>query len=228
VKLVRVARREGEASVEVFPWSPEVEVLYFWPSGEIEPDAASGFIAKLSYGRFLKLWEGSAPQKMEEYTRASRELTLKLVRWGHTSTLEFVGFCIYIGKVSRVLTHQLVRTRLFSFLQKSHRRVKMGEVEFVIPDELEGCTETLAQCARAYFELVERGVPVQEARYVLPGALATEIVVAGNLRQWVHYLSLRLGEDVQPEHRAVAEVIREKIEGIIGKRVVEEALRRES
>src|SRR5271168_1480547 len=90
----------------------------------------------------------------------------------------------------RGITHELVRHRLFGFTQESTRFVRYkGELQFIYPvNAPEGCHAnwdlTIQQCEKTYRELIKAGWRPQEARSVLPNALAAKVAVTGNLRNW--------------------------------------------
>jgi thymidylate synthase (FAD) len=147
----------------------------------------------------------SAPvEEKEAYIR-------KLIAMGHESVLEHVTFTFYIKDVSRVMTHQLVRHRIASYSQLSHRR-EDKEMSFVIPDSVlelpEDQQKTIKQylftSSMLYNSLLKAGVPAEDARYFLPQALTTNIVVTMNARSLRNFLWLRLNEDAAWEIREVA------------------------
>lgn len=130
-----------------------------------------------------------------------------LVRSGHHSALEHASFTFAVDGISRACSHQLVRHRLASYNQQSQRYVHFGSEDgFVIPpriDEVPEARETflaaMEQARAAYDKLVELGLArgygresVQEdARFVLPNAAETKIVVSMNARELRHFFSVR-------------------------------------
>lgn len=62
---------------------------------------------------------------------------------------------------------------------------------------------SLAAAERAYFDLLGIGATPQEARAVLPNALATKIAMTCNMREWIHVFMLRCAEDAHPDMREV-------------------------
>jgi thymidylate synthase (FAD) len=134
-----------------------------------------------------------------------------LVTKGHLSVLEHAAATFRIGGISRVATHQLVRHRLCSFSQRSQRYVLEGPAEFVVPPSV----AAHARCARifarsvaasqsAYRDLVALGVPKEDARFVMPGAAASEIVITANFRELRHIIETRGAKAAQWEVRALA------------------------
>lgn len=146
---------------------------------------------------------------------SAKKLVRRLIDSGHEAMLEH-SFLSVKFTVDRGVTHELVRHRLCSFAQESTRYCNYsGEkfeksVKFVIPyffsDNLEAMNVWTYACAKAeeaYFELLERGATLQEARTVLPNSTAAEIVMSGNYREWRHILKLRTAKDAHPQMREV-------------------------
>lgn len=141
------------------------------------------------------------------------------VKARHLSILEHVNVTVDIT-TDRGVSHELVRHRLASYTQKSTRYCAetMEDITFIIPPWLESisdypitdCTinvdnkpkeltketecwiNALWDCALAYMTFRDKykWAP-EQARSLLPNALATEIVVTANLREWMHIIDLR-------------------------------------
>lgn len=149
---------------------------------------------------------------MEEAGTA--DFVQRLVERGHASVIEHASFTFAIEGVSRALTHQLVRSRIASFSQQSQRYVGAGHFEYVTPPSIERNAEatalfqqTMAALQSAYQKLVDFGVPKEDARYVLPNAAASKIVVTMNARSLLHFFELRLCERAQWEIRHLAHLM---------------------
>lgn len=134
-----------------------------------------------------------------------------LIRRGHLSVLEHASATFRIRGVSRALTHQLVRHRLASYSQRSQRYVGEAGFPYVTPPSVEGnedarraFDEAIENARAAYEKLVGMGVPREDARFVLPNATATEIIMTANLREWRHALALRGHATAQWEIRRLA------------------------
>jgi thymidylate synthase (FAD) len=134
-----------------------------------------------------------------------------LVSKGHLSVLEHASATFRIGGISRVATHQLVRHRLCSFSQRSQRYVLEGPADFVVPPSIAarpGCArifdKAVAGSQRVYRDLVALGIPKEDARFVMPGATASEIVISANFRQLRHIIETRGARVAQWEIRALA------------------------
>ena len=135
----------------------------------------------------------------------------KVIRNGHHSVLEHAYATFRVTGVSRSFSHQLVRHRLCAFSQQSQRRVSGADVSFVEPPAIAQCPEahrlfrTAMAAARAvYRELRGLGIVNEDARFVLPNATQTEIVMSANFRELRHIFSVRCDGKAQWEIRAVA------------------------
>ncbi len=139
----------------------------------------------------------------------------KIVSIGHHSVLEHVSFTFGIEGVSRALTHQLVRHRIASYSQKSQRYVKHGGgFEYIIPETVAADSEAkqeferiMGEVAKAYDLLASKGVPAEDARYVLPNACETKIIVTMNARELIHFFRIRCCNRAQWEIRKMAELM---------------------
>lgn len=135
----------------------------------------------------------------------------KILGMGHLSVLEHASFSFGIDGISRVTSHQLVRHRLASYSQQSQRYVKFDSPEFVLPDTIGSDPEKsarfeamLSSIYTLYSDLVDEGVPAEDARYLLPNAACTKIVVTMNARELLHFFRLRGCERAQWEIREMA------------------------
>jgi len=138
----------------------------------------------------------------------------KLIEMGHESVLEHASATFAIEGISRACSHQVVRHRICSFTQRSQRYCEV-EPEFVVPETLttEQTFQFLSACNESYKDylmLLEFGVAREDSRYLLPNATATELVMTANLREWRHFLKLRLDSHAQLEIRNLAyEILKE-------------------
>ncbi len=141
-----------------------------------------------------------------------RRVLRTIITSGHTSALEHASYTFAIDGVSRALTHQLVRHRLASYNQQSQRYVTYAaEPVFVTPPSVAADPAAAAAFAAAtasafaaYRALLEAGVPAEDARYLLPNAMETKIVVTMNVRELLHFLELRCCRRAQWEIRELA------------------------
>lgn len=135
-----------------------------------------------------------------------------VMKRGHESVIEHVSFTVKFI-CDRGVTHELVRHRLCAFSQESTRYCNYGkadEITVVNPpfwnssshrDERNRTrwNQAMAFAQKMYLEMVQDGIPPQEARSVLPNSLKTEIVTTANLREWRHILRLRTGPAAHPQ-----------------------------
>lgn len=200
--------------------TPNVQLVKHTP----EPVKAVAIAARLCYAE-------DTTELLDMSTDEADKLVTRLRRMGHLSPFEHASFTFYIEGVSRAMTHQLVRHRLASYSQRSQRYVRHGDFDYIVPPQLEGCTvetdqgpvdaveyfrQTMALIGRRYEKLVaalgDRGETSNEdARYVLPNACETKIVVTMNARELLHFFQERLCLRAQWEIRSVAETMLDKL-----------------
>ncbi len=135
----------------------------------------------------------------------------KVVGMGHHSVVEHACYTFSVEGVSRALTHQLVRHRIASYSQQSQRYVSLDRADYVVPPSIEKDPEAVEKFRRIMDEIWETyrrlsaKVEVEDARYVLPNACATNITITMNARELLHFFSLRCCNRAQWEIRAVAD-----------------------
>jgi thymidylate synthase (FAD) len=131
---------------------------------------------------------------------------------GHLSTFEHTMFTFGVSGVSRALTHQLVRHRHMSYEQKSQRYIKVkGQFEFVTPPSIAARPEInakydalMGQIAEFYEAALAAGTPPEDARFALPNAAETQIVITANARALLDFFTLRTCNNAQWEIRELA------------------------
>jgi len=175
-----------------------------------EPDLVCAAAARTSRSTLT-------PAELLETSSKEEEKALKLLRQiiksGHISVTEHASFTFSIAGVSRALTHELVRHRIASYTQQSQRYVKVaGGDSFVIPQTVRSNEKSLklfgsmlSEASKVYDELIGLGIPVEDARYILPNATKTTITITMNGRELLHFFSLRCCERAQWEIRELAE-----------------------
>lgn len=172
-----------------------------------EPERAIAAAARLCYAPV-----GAAELTETMSDEAVRRVLKTIITSGHTSALEHASYTFAIDGVSRALTHQLVRHRLASYNQQSQRYVTYAEEPvFVTPPSVSAdpvVSARFAEATRAAFDayraLVDAGVPAEDARYLLPNAMETKIVVTMNIRELLHFFELRCCKRAQWEIRDLA------------------------
>jgi thymidylate synthase (FAD) len=153
---------------------------------------------------------GRACYRSEGQGRPGRFLQAR-IREGHESIIEHASVTFDISGISRACSHQLVRHRIASYSQESQRYVDMSAPEFVTPPSVAENAEAqaiwdefLAQVGETYRRLRALGVRKEDARFVLPNATATRIIVTMNLRSLRHLFEVRCDKAAQWEIRALA------------------------
>jgi thymidylate synthase (FAD) len=116
-------------------------------------------------------------------------------------------------RTDRGITHEQVRHRLFGFTQESTRFVRYkGEMEFVYPinaPKVEGYEVDpdwqlgMEYAEKLYQTLLAKKWAPEEARSVLPTALASIIAVTGNLRMWRHFFLMRTSKETHKDFRRI-------------------------
>jgi thymidylate synthase (FAD) len=130
------------------------------------------------------------------------------IREGHESIIEHASVTFEIDGISRACSHQLVRHRIASYSQESQRYVDMSDPEFVVPPSVAGNPEAMVvwdefmvHVAQTYHRLRELGARKEDARFVLPNASSTRIIVTMNFRSLRHFFAVRCEKAAQWEIR---------------------------
>ena len=180
-----------------------VQLIEYTPN----PEKVVAAAARLCYPPLSanEIMDGLNEQMVESFLQ-------KLTDMGHSSPLEHASFTFAIEGVSRALSHQLVRHRIgVSFSQKSQRYVKEKQFEYIVPPSIvkkellkEKYEAQMAQIQSLYNEFLQAGLPAEDARYLLPNAAETKLVVTMNARSLHHFFRLRCCNRAQWEIRAMA------------------------
>jgi len=133
--------------------------------------------------------------------------------------LPHLNYTFAIEKISRACTHQLVRHRIASFSQQSQRyiTVKRLDERIVTPNSIGENTdyETLIQQAsEAYQKLVALDIPREDARFVLPNAVESSLLMTMDGRSLIHFLGLRTCNRAQWEIRKLADMMLEQLRAV--------------
>ena len=131
---------------------------------------------------------------------------------GHMSVTEHVSFTFRIEGVSRALLAQLTRHRIASFSVESQRYVEMDHMQYGTPPSIradEGAEEAyrrlMSRIQDMYHLLIEHGIPAEDARFVLPNACETKLIMTMNVRELHHLFELRCCNRAQWEIREMAD-----------------------
>lgn len=171
-----------------------------------EPEKVIASAAKLCYSSsdIETLTNGLTSEKVETFIK-------KLTDLGHQSPLEHCTFTFGIEGVSRALSHQLVRHRIASYSQKSQRYVKEGQFEYIIPPKIienradKNVYDNFMRYAQETYDyFIRNGIPAEDARFVLPNACETKIIMTMNIRTLLHFFEERCCDRAQWEIRHMA------------------------
>lgn len=149
------------------------------------------------------------------------------VKRGHHSILEHASASFRIKGASRAFTHQLVRHRLASFSQQSQRYVDEKDFNYIIPDSIAENPEAaeiyrdfIKNVTEYYARLRDCGIKKEDARFILPNAVESEIVFSANFREFRTIFDLRLKRDAQWEIRRVCmlmlEILQKEAPSVFG------------
>ena len=170
----------------------------------------------------------------EEMERVVR----RCIKAGHLTVCEFATFNFHIEQITRSCSHQLVRHRHASFCQQSQRMVKIGTEEDYKDIKLYldnpqtvsplvplkridkyfrantiDVSSVCVSCLAWYLRMVQNGVPVEQARAVLPECTYTNLMMSVNFRELMHIYALRSCRKAEEEIRELvthmAEVVTE-------------------
>lgn len=141
---------------------------------------------------------------------------------GHESVAEHASFTFAVSGVSRALTHQLVRHRVASYSQQSQRYVRMEDFDIVTPQSIKENEEawddyvSFVQYVRDLYDVFvnDYNIPEEDARYILPNACCTNIVVTMNARELRHFFRLRCCSRAQWEIREMANLMLEQVKEV--------------
>lgn len=129
----------------------------------------------------------------------------------------FVDHVVYMFEIedcSRVTTHQLVRHRVASYDQESQRFSAATKEGFVVPPSVssneqagKAFDDALKAVQSAYEKMTAGGVPKEDARYILPSAIKTKLVMTVNARSLMHLVWQRTALQAQWEIRELARML---------------------
>jgi thymidylate synthase (FAD) len=140
-----------------------------------------------------------------------RAIAQKGVPFDPDAMMDHVVYMFEIEDCSRVTTHQLVRHRAVSYDQESQRFSAATREGVVTPASIQSneaasqaYDEALKAVYAAYEKMVGAGVPKEDARYILPSAIKTKLVMTLNARSLMHLVWQRTALQAQWEIRQLA------------------------
>jgi thymidylate synthase (FAD) len=137
------------------------------------------------------------------------------------SSWEFVDYTFLITGVTRAFTHQFVRSRQFSFAQQTMRVLNVKGWDYGTGPSIEAndvangiYDRTMDMLATTYDVLIESGIPVEDARGILPTNILTNIVAKCNMRTFVELVRKRSSPRTQDEYRNVLDAMQLEVMGV--------------
>ena len=193
---------------------PEVKLHVELIRHTLSPEEVVALGARLCYSRASV---DDLTQRVEQ--KDQTDFCRKILSMGHESVLEHASFTFAVEGVSRVLLAQLTRHRLASFSVQSQRYVSYEKgFGYIVPPQIaalgeEAREEYAAQMQQMHEwyvawqeKLGKKGEGSNEdARFVLPGACETRLMVTMNVRELRHFFEMRMCNRAQWEIRAMAE-----------------------
>ena len=135
--------------------------------------------------------------------------------------LKHSAFTFSIQGISRACSHQLVRHRMASYLQQSQRYVKLDRKSFVVPPKInsnrrarEVYLKHLGSIWNGYEKLLGLGIPVEDARFLLPNAAKTNIAMTIKADSMLNFFRLRCCLHAQWEIRKLANKMLEEVKKV--------------
>lgn len=188
-----------------------------------DPENFLNNLVKITFQKKLSTTDDIYNELMNVHTD-NKKLLINTIEMNHQSILEHVTVTYAITGASRSFLSQITRHRLFSFLSASQHYMDYSDMaDFVIPVELEnadinlkkqyliGCKNSVEE----YKNLIKNNVDHSVARQVLPNGMRNQLIVTGNLRQWLNFLNLRLCNRNTSEIEYVAYLIREDLKNYV-------------
>ena len=135
----------------------------------------------------------------------------------HLSPFEHASFTFSITGVSRAFLAQITRHRIASFSVRSQRYVSEAEFNYIVPPAIEALgqeavkkyEEQMKTCMKWYGEWQEalggaKESSNEDARFILPNACETQMILTMNARELMHFFELRCCNRAQWEIRDIA------------------------
>jgi thymidylate synthase (FAD) len=145
----------------------------------------------------------------------NEKLIHRLIKSGHHAMFEHGSVQVHIT-TSRAIANEITRHRMASYAQASTRYIKYNKRVDIVRgggwDGLHGeyFDRAFRASIDAYHMLLNAGVPAEHARDVLPLALATQLMVTANLREWMHIFRQRTDPAAHPDMQALMGAILEE------------------
>ncbi|MDE6294258.1 MAG: FAD-dependent thymidylate synthase [Clostridiales bacterium] len=183
-----------------------------------DPEATVALAAKLCY----------SDRELDDLTdnimaKDNSAFISRLMDMGHHSPVEHASFTFSIEGVSRAFLAQITRHRIASFSVRSQRYVSEDDFNYVVPPAIEelgaaavarfaGQMDTIMDWYHDWQGALGHGEKSNEdARFILPNACETKMIVTMNARELMHFFELRCCNRAQWEIRSVAWLMLEEV-----------------
>ncbi len=214
-----------DIEVKLLSYGPRTKLKIDDREFQVEPDL---LIALEGIGTFKGV---TLEERLQEFLKAGKDLekiAFKMhqesTRRGHASLTTSLSLQLEINVCSRVASMLLVSPPFASYLQESQRRRRLQSSDFMIPEEIASSQalkrefeRVVNSCYEAYSWMIEKGVELEDARYVLPLASKTSLFISSSLESLIGFI-LRSREDSSeyyPEELAlIGRLIEEKVSSI--------------
>jgi thymidylate synthase (FAD) len=191
-----------------------------------EPEKTVAMAAKMCYSN-----SGAASIAENSNSEKTAKFLESLMAMGHESPLEHISFTFAAEGVSRALLAQLTRHRIASYSVKSQRYVDEMGFSYIIPPEIDKIpearelfSETMADIENSYEKLSgilynarkkdfpgdekkAKKAALEDARFVLPNACETKLIMTFNARSLLNFFKERCCNRAQWEIREFADRI---------------------
>lgn len=192
-------QRPEDLEVYLYSYGPKSEVSIGQRTLTLEPDI---FIALEGTGTFegISLEERlqSFLEKGKDLEKFASKMHSESTRRGHASLSTSVSIQFEVRGCSRIGSMLLVASRFGSYLQESQRRKKVDSSYLLCPEEInaKGLEDVYQHSAETCFEVYSRfcdeGIPIEDARYVLPLGIKTSLFVSTTLESMIPLIRLGL------------------------------------
>ncbi|MDL2317232.1 FAD-dependent thymidylate synthase [Desulfovibrio sp. OttesenSCG-928-A18] len=206
---------ETQLQVELLAHTPDALSLIY---AAFRQCYHAGFVADM----WPRLLNGEIPREKQA------DFLEQVMASGHVSPIEHVSFTFAAQGVSRALTHQLVRHRIASYSQQSQRYVDGSDFNYIIPPSIDGnpearmlfldCIQAIGAAYRDIKGLLEKAGSTkakEDARFLLPQAAETRIVLSMNCRSLLNFFEHRCCMRAQWEIRKLAQAMLRKCREVL-------------
>ncbi len=205
----------GDVGICLLSYGPHTSI----DGVELDPDI---LIALEGLGTFKGVTIKERLKELQAKSKDPRDVASGMhresTRRGHASLTTSLILQFEVNPCSRASTLLLTSQPFGSYLQESQRRRQVSRDEFIIPPEIHGVEklsrvylETIDYVWGCYRSLIDRGIPLEDARYLLPISSRTSIFVTGSLESfiWIIYSSENRDEKYFPrELKKIGELIK--------------------